>query len=101
MMPATLAVLRAALAADPTVGVQERGALLAALRGGVKTAGQEENRLMRRAEAARVLSCHPRTIDNLAAAGTLRRVMFPGRKLGAGFRASDVLALLDGRTEAA
>ena len=55
-------------------------------------------KIIRRAEAARLLSVTPRTIDNLARTGALRRVRFPGRKLAAGFMASEVDALVSGKT---
>ena len=45
-------------------------------------------------ESGRVLGCTDRTVHTLANEGHLRRVRFPGRKLGNGFLESDVRALL-------
>jgi hypothetical protein len=51
-------------------------------------------RLIRPAEAARLLARSTRSIHHLAAQGVLHRVTLPGRKRGAGFREADVLALI-------
>lgn len=55
-----------------------------------------EARVIRRTEAARLLSCVPRSIDRLAAQGILHRVCLPGRSRAAGFRLHDVQALIGG-----
>lgn len=54
-------------------------------------------RLLRRAEVARRLSCSLRLIDLLASRGTLTRVRLPGRQRGNGFLESQVAALLAGK----
>lgn len=99
MLPTTADVVRAALKADPTVSPADRGRLLAALRNGNATpapAAPTGPRLLRRKEAAGLLSVSLRTLDSLAAAGTLPRVTLPGRRRGAGFREADVRALIEG-----
>ena len=85
--------------ADPTVSPADRGRLLAALRNGNATpapAAPTGPRLLRRREAAQMLAVSLRTLDGLAATGALRRVTLPGRRRGAGFRESDLLALIEG-----
>jgi hypothetical protein len=57
---------------------------------------QGKERLIRRAEAAEVLSRSTRAIDLLVAQGHLRKVILPGRKRGGGFLASEVSALISG-----
>jgi len=57
---------------------------------------QVEERLMRRIEAAKVLSRSTRAIDLLVAQGHLKKVVLPGRERGGGFRAADVFALMHG-----
>ncbi|MDO9542935.1 MAG: hypothetical protein Q7J98_11530 [Kiritimatiellia bacterium] len=54
------------------------------------------DRLLRRGEVARRLGCTPRTVDALGRAGTLHRVRLPGRVRGAGFRESEIAALIGG-----
>ena len=101
MLPTTADVVRAALKADPTVSPADRGRLLTALRNGGATppapAAPTGPRLLRRKEAAAMLAVSKRTLDSLAAAGTLPRVTLPGRTRGAGFRESDLSALIEGR----
>ena len=45
-------------------------------------------------EVARRLGRSPRAVDRLAAEGALRKVLLPGRTRAAGFRESDVAALI-------
>jgi predicted DNA-binding transcriptional regulator AlpA len=99
MQPTTVDVIRAALRSDPTVTPADRGRLLALVRnGGTATAPAAPTgpRLLRRTEAARMLACSLRTLDSLAAAGTLPRVTLPGRRRAAGFREADLQALIEG-----
>ena len=56
----------------------------------------EPDRLLRPREAAARLGVTPRTIFNLLASGALHRIKLPGRKRGAGVRASEVAALIGG-----
>lgn len=55
-------------------------------------------RIIRRMEVARRLGRSPRAVDRLAAEGALRKVLLPGRTRAAGFRESDVAALIAGGT---
>ena len=99
MLQSTLDLLKSVLRSDATVSASERTLLLAQLRNGGKPMAAEpvaksEVRLVRRAEAARRLSCSLRTIDKLAAAGVLQRRTLPGRVRGSGFLAGDLETLI-------
>lgn len=100
MLQTTVDVCRAALKSDPTVTPADRGRLLALVRNGGATppapAAPTGPRLLRRKEAAALLSVSLRTLDGLAAAGTLPRVTLPGRTRAAGFREADLRALIGG-----
>ena len=54
------------------------------------------DRVLRRGECARRLGVTPRTIDNLARTGALRRIRLPGRTRGAGFKESELDQLING-----
>lgn len=60
------------------------------------TPSQEPDRIIRRSEAARLLARSPRAVDYLAAAGHLGKVTLPGHARAAGYRLSDVQALIGG-----
>jgi len=96
MLKQTVETVRGVLSMDPTVPAEDRARILATLKA-PPTPAEAVKRLLRRAEVASLLSCHPRTVDNLAKAGILRRVRFPGRKLAAGFMAAEVDALVSGK----
>jgi len=55
-----------------------------------------ENRIVRRSEAARILGRSTRSVDYLVQSGALPRVTFPGHQRSAGFRYSDIAALIGG-----
>ena len=101
MLQTTAQIVRTALAADPSVSVSERQRLLKLLRDGPPVAATDhaapEPRLIRRADAARRLGCSLRTVDNWARTGILQKVRLRGRVRAAGFRESDVVALIEGR----
>ncbi len=71
---------------------RDRAALLRELTGQPTETLPE--RLLRRAEVARRLSCSLRLVDLLAARGTLTRIRLPGRQRGNGFLQSQVDELL-------
>ncbi|MEI6787359.1 MAG: hypothetical protein WCL49_02655 [bacterium] len=54
----------------------------------------DSTRIMRRAEAGKVLGRSTRAIDLLAKQGHLKKVHFPGRTRAGGFLATDVFALI-------
>ncbi len=60
------------------------------------TPAQEQDRIIRRTEAARLLARSTRAVDYLVSDGTLKRITFPGRSRAAGFRLSDVKSLIGG-----
>jgi hypothetical protein len=103
MMDSTLAAIRAVVSADPTLTLTDRKRILAAL----QNAPQQEapttpqpDRILKARDAAALIGKTPRTLHRLAAQGAIRRVRFPGRRRGAGYRASDVQALIAGGTAA-
>ena len=54
-------------------------------------------RIVRRAEAAKLLGRSLRGVDLLREQGHLKAITMPGRARGAGFRFSGVMALIEGR----
>ena len=101
MLPTTSNAVREILRADPSLSTPERTRLLALLRNHGKadvepTAFQKnEIRICRRGEVARMLGCGLRCLDNWNRMGILKKVTLPGRKRAAGFRLSDVVALIE------
>jgi hypothetical protein len=100
MLVTTKELLTAVLRADPSITSAQIQAMLAAVAAPRLTAPRENDRLIRRAEAARLLARTTRAVDLLARAGTLRRVRLPGRRRGAGFRLSEVMSLLQDNAHA-
>jgi len=103
MLPTTLDATRALLRADPILTPADRAAVLEAIRdhGRPKTpepAPAPQERIVRRGEAAKLLGCTTRTVDNWTAAGILHKVMLPGHRRASGFRLSEVMALIQGES---
>ena len=101
MLPTTQTAISAMLKADPSLTPAARVSIISAIRNHGKNARLEAApvaRLLKRREVAERLSCCPRTVDSLARAGSLRRVLLPGRSRGAGFVESDVLRLIEATT---
>ncbi len=100
MLPTTIDAIRSLLKADPSLSPRERTRILAVLKShgkeGADKATPNTPRILRRDTVAGRLGCTVRQVDNLAREKILRRVVLPGRKRGAGFRESDVLALIAG-----
>lgn len=101
MLATTIEIIRSGLKSDPSLTPADRQRVIALIRNGPLSTKSElptanEPRLIRRAEAARRLSCSLRTVDNLAASGTLRKRKLPGRVRASGFLESDLAALLGG-----
>ncbi len=104
MLATTIEIVRSGLKADPSLTPADRARLLALLRQGQdapkpETTGECVARIIRRAEAARRLSCSLRTVDKLGVTGVLPKRKLPGRVRAAGFLESDVAALIGGREE--
>jgi hypothetical protein len=104
MLQTTLTAAAAMLRADPTLTTADRGRLLKLLRRDGREpeppAAAPEERIVRRAEAGRLLSVTLRAIDAWAAAGILPRVRLPGRRRGLGFRLRDIIGIMEGRSAA-
>jgi hypothetical protein len=111
MLATTIDVIKAGLKSDPTISSRDRTKILATLRRGpgtatadstgpAETSQQRIQRIVRRAEAARMYGCSLRLVDRLAAQGVLKKVRLPGRKRGAGFLESDLLAVMAGKEAA-
>jgi hypothetical protein len=107
----TLKLVRAALETDQTISPRDRAKFLTNLRSGpvtgtadvtapTETSQQRIQRIVRRGEAARMYGCSLRLMDRLAAQGVLKKVRLPGRKRGAGFLESDLLAVMAGKEAA-
>ena len=95
MQNATMDALKAVLRSDGTVSAADRQRMATLLRSGP---GEEQmtDRILRRSEAARLLGRSPKALDRLAANGVLKKVVFPNYRRAAGFRLSDVAALIAG-----
>jgi hypothetical protein len=108
MLDTTIQIIKSGLKGDPTVTPRDRTKILASLRNGpgtatakitesTETSQQRIQRIVRRAEAARMYGCSLRLVDRLAEQGVLKKVRLPGRKRGAGFLESDLLAVIAGK----
>ena len=102
MLQTTQDTMRAVLRADPSLTPGDRSRMLGIIRNHGKTPANpgptaSEPRLIRRADVARRMGCSLRTLDNWARTGILRKVTLPGRIRAAGFRESDVSALIAGK----
>ena len=101
MLSTTATAISAMLNADPSLTPNNRAAIMAAIRNydkNTRPASAPVARLLKRREVAARLGCCPRTVDGLARAGSLRRVLLPGRRRGAGFVESDVICLIESAT---
>ena len=99
MRDTTKAAITALLAADLTATRQEREAITAALSGKPAQAQAAMDRVLSRAEAARILGVRPHTVTDYARKGVIRPIRC-GRK-GAraiGYSAASVQALIGGAT---
>ncbi len=99
MLTTTVEVMKASLKADQTVDPATRIRIINAVQAAAKSESNPEehaHRLLRRGEVARRLSVSLRTIDKLHTQGILKKVSLPGRGRAAGFRLSDVEALIGG-----
>ncbi len=98
MTNATIEIIRAGLKSDSTVTPEQRTRLIAILRSPIVPAHTplvtSAPKLIKRAEAARRLSCSTRTVDKLASSEVLRKCKLPGRVRAAGFLETDVDALI-------
>ena|SRR6266404_1531765 len=100
MLATTLDIIRSGLKADPTVTPGDRARILATLRNGTPAPllppHFDAPRIVRRNEAAQMLSGSTRFVDRLAQQGALKKVKLPGRTRCAGFLEADIRALMTG-----
>ena len=100
MQKTTQEAVAAVLRGDPTVTAQDRTQIIAVLRdhGCANPSANitREPRIMRRKQTAERLGRTTRFVDNLAREGILTRIILKGRKRAAGFRESEVNALIGG-----
>jgi len=95
MNPATLEIMKSVLKTDPSVTADERERLLALLRPGQKASSDfRPERLLKRKQVADMLSSSPRLVDKLSSEGLLHKVKYPGRVRAAGYRLSEVQAII-------
>lgn len=103
MLPTTMEAMKALLKTDPALTPLDRQRIVETIR----THGRHietprapvtrDKRILSRREVAQRFSRSLRFVDHLAKAGTLRRVMLPGRQRACGFLAEEVEALMSGR----
>lgn len=96
MQATTATAIKAIISADQTLDPEARNRIMRAIATPSTTEAPGE-RILRRSEAAKRLACCVRTLDRLVNQGILHKVSFPGRQRAAGFRASDIDALILGR----
>jgi len=97
MTTSTIEIVKSALKADPSVLPTDRAKILSLIRNANAERTEPESRvprILKRAEVAKRLAVCPRTIDNLAKIGALKRRILPGRVRSVGFLESDVLGLI-------
>ena len=93
----TMRIVDSVLRSDDTISQAERARLISVAQTGLVADGDpSQDRLVRRAEAARLLSRSLKSVDRLAERGILKRVVFPSCKRGAGFRLSQIASLIAG-----
>jgi predicted DNA-binding transcriptional regulator AlpA len=99
MKKGTRDVIKSVINGDPSVNADDRTRLLRLVREGGLDAADDpllRDRLIRRAEVARLLGRSVSSVDRLVKDGVLANVVFLGRLRAAGFRLSDVAALIEG-----
>jgi hypothetical protein len=100
MLTTTQKAIASILETDQSIDPGTRARMMAALRDQGKADPATANapapaRLLRRGEVAKRLAVTTRAVDEWARTGILKRVHLPGRVRGAGFRESDVQALIE------
>ena len=98
MLATTKKAVSCVMENDPTLTPELRRICMAAMKSALNGEPLEPRPpegLIRRHGVAEMLNVSVRSVDQLAAEGTLQRVKFPGRSRAAGFRRSDVLRLME------
>ena len=96
MQTNTISLIDAILRSDGSISQGDRHRVLATLK---DETADGMDRLLKRAQAAKLLGRSPRAIDRLVERGVLKRVVFPASKRAAGYRASDVARLIAGEVK--
>ena len=102
MQTTSLDAVKAILKADPSLTPTDRARIVASVRNHgkevetLRTVPVAEKHILTRAEVARRFNRSLRFVDHLAKAGTLRRVMLPGRTRACGFLADEVERVMTG-----
>jgi hypothetical protein len=98
MLHATYQAINAVLRIDPTINSLERARIMRRLEEKdappVVTPPAAKPKLIKRRQVAERLSCSVRTVDKMAAAGVLTKVLLPGRGRASGFREADLDLLI-------
>lgn len=93
MRETTIEILKTVLKSDPTVSAEERNRFIQICKG-APLEKKSDDKLLKRAQVAEMLSSSTRLVDKLAVQGLLHKVTFRGRQRSAGYRRSEVEALL-------
>ena len=100
MLPTTLEAVKAMVKADPTVTPVDRQRIVETLRTHgrqpemLRAPATRDKRILSRRDVAQRFNRSLRFVDHLAKAGTIRRVMLPGRQRACGFLAEEVERLM-------
>lgn len=92
MTEQTKKIIAAVLKTDDTVSPSARAAIVLWI---TAQTGPQPDCILRRQAVAVRLGVKVKTVDQLAARGVLKKVMWPGAKRAAGFRESDVVKLIE------
>jgi hypothetical protein len=93
MKETTIEILKSVLKTDPTITAEERSNLIQLFKG-APLCKKSDDKLLKRKQVAEMLSSSTRLVDKLAVQGLLHKVTFRGRQRSAGYRRSEVEALL-------
>ena len=93
MKETTIEILKSVLKTDPTITAEERSTFILMFKG-APLGKKSDDKLLKRKQVAEMLSSSTRLVDKLAVQGLLHKVTFRGRQRSAGYRRSEVEALL-------
>jgi hypothetical protein len=103
VLPQTKVAVRAILSADQSVTDKERSKIIERIfradDGDDEGRPAEQDRIVLRGEASKILSRSTRGIDLLARQGLLKKIKLPGRQRCAGFRLSAINKFLESASQ--
>jgi hypothetical protein len=102
VLPQTKVAVRAILSADQSVTDKERTKIIERIfraDDGDENQPAEQDRIVLRGEASKILSRSTRGIDLLARQGLLKKIKLPGRQRCAGFRLSAINKFLESASQ--